>query len=259
MTSNPNQDLTFFKPNSIISDDIINSNNAYLSVITNTQGVLSNWLINSLIENSLQGTANLINRDLTKKQLNRTKVTYISFTNNKEFYVKNLKRNGIDVNFNQNFEFIDYFTNLFINKIKTDEDIPKLFDMKLDPKTVLFVENPEILLYSTNLSSNRLLSHILSLSKQCAQTFIIASKDLIDMENTTNDPQDLGFKLHDFLTKLYHRSIMNINLQPLKTGRAKDITGSLTVSKGSIPSNDLIEKEYVYNITKDGNLKIYYR
>ena len=69
------------------------------------------------------------------------------------------------------------------------------------------------------------------------------------------------FKITDFITKLLFRSNLNITLEPLATGRAKDITGSIIVSKGAIPYDDLIveEKSYVYNITKDANVKIFYR
>ena len=66
------------------------------------------------------------------------------------------------------------------------------------------------------------------------------------------------------LIKLLHRSQLNITLEPLITGRAKDITGSLTISKGCIPygenlSISINEKEYVYHITKDSQVKLYYR
>ena len=75
---------------------------------------------------------------------------------------------------------------------------------------------------------------------------------------------DPSFKASDFLIKLFHRSQLNISLQPLNTGRAKDITGSLTISKGTIPYYNLPnlkinEREYVYYLTKDFQIKLYYR
>ena len=49
---------------------------------------------------------------------------------------------------------------------------------------------------------------------------------------------DPMIKINDFLIKLLHRSQLNITLEPLITGRAKDITGSLTISKGCIPYDE---------------------
>ena len=63
----------------------------------------------------------------------------ISFLHNKEFYIKNCKRIGINLEEKekeqqqqQQFQFIDYFNDLFINLIKNPndsvKDINKMFD-----------------------------------------------------------------------------------------------------------------------------------
>ncbi|KAI5965733.1 uncharacterized protein KGF55_001096 [Candida pseudojiufengensis] len=265
--SQPNQDLTFYKDHTLISDKILKSNNSYLTTITYIQGTSPNWLINSLIENSLQGSALPINQEL-KTTPSRSNVIFISFLHNKEFYIRNLKKNGIDLTQNSNFIFIDYFTNLFSEKIKDStnaiNDTNKLFDDSKIPKnSIIFIESPEILLYSTNIISDDLLFNLIKLNKKTNQLFIISSKDEELIDYNVNEIDNPTFKITDFLTKLLFRSQLNISLLPLKTGRAKDITGSLTITKGCLPYNDknliVNEKEYVYNITKDSNIKIYFR
>ncbi|RCK59527.1 Elongator complex protein 6 [Candida viswanathii] len=266
MSSNPSQDLIFFKDNSLISSDILASPYAYLSTITYNQSTSPTWLVNSLIETSLVGSANLVNTDL-KRVANRSKVTVISFVHNKEQYVLNCKKN-IDLEHNgKNFTFVDYFTKLFTELIKDPEnasmEVGKLFDVDV-MDGVVFLENPEILLYGTSITSDELLFNIMKLNKKCKQLFVISAKGENVVNNDALLPTDPGFKESDFLIKLFHRSQLNISLQPLNTGRAKDITGSLTVSKGAIPYYKLPnlkinEREYVYNVTKDSQIKLYYR
>lgn len=265
--SNPSQDLIFFKDNSLISNDILNSSYSYLSTITYHPSTTPTWLINSLIETSLIGSASLVNTDLKRVQ-NRSKVSVISFVHNKEQYIQNCKKN-IDLEHNdKNFKFIDYFTGLFTELIKNPEnpikDISNMFDIEIDQDGVVFLENPEILLYGTNITSDELLFNIIKLNKKCKQLFVISSKEEHVIKDESLLSTDPSFKASDFLIKLFHRSQLNISLQPLNTGRAKDITGSLTISKGTIPYYNLPnlkinEREYVYYLTKDFQIKLYYR
>ncbi|KAG7665164.1 uncharacterized protein J8A68_001220 [[Candida] subhashii] len=270
-SSTPNQDLVFFRDNSLIHDKALESKSSYLSIISHVQGTSPNWLVNSLIENAITGTASLINNDL-KKVSNRSKVVLISFLHSQDYYIKNCRKNGLDLSNDSNFKFIDCFSDLFIEQIKTPENAIKevngLFDKIsksiIDPKTIVFIEAPEILLYCTDITSNDLLFNLIKLNKLCRQLFVISSKDYpqyVDFDS--RNPKDATYKITDFLIKLFHRSQLNISLQPLATGRAKDITGSLVVSQGSIPFDipqiHINEKEYIYNITKDSNVKLYFR
>lgn len=304
--NNPSQDLIFFKDNSLISDKIINqettttttttaSNNfhSYLSVITYNQSTSPNWLINGLIEDTLFGNAtkSLNNHEsyhqMKKKDIiiKNKKIMILSFLHNKEFYIKNCKRIGINLEEKekeqqQQFQFIDYFNDLFINLIKNPndsiKDINKMFDNIInslnndskDDVDVIIIEGVEILLFATNITSNQLIFNINRLNKKCRQLFVVSSKECLFKNNesigVTFSFDDPMIKINDFLIKLLHRSQLNITLEPLITGRAKDITGSLTISKGCIPYDENLsisinEKEYVYHITKDSQVKLYYR
>ncbi|KAI5955140.1 hypothetical protein KGF54_001701 [Candida jiufengensis] len=261
--SQTNQDLTFFKDHTLISEKILTGRNSYLTTITHTQGTSPNWLVNSLIENCLIGTASLINQEL--KNTTKSKVVFISFLHNKDYYIKNCRKNGLDLT-DSNFIFVDYFTTLFSEKIKNTsnaiEDTNKLFDLQIPEKSVVFIESPEVLLYSTNIISDDLLFNLIKLNRKTTQLIIISSKDSNLVDYNVNEIDNPTYKITDFLTKLLFRSQLNISLLPLVTGRAKDITGSIKISKGCLPYFDNLvvdEKEYVYNITKDSNIKIYYR
>ncbi|CAX41981.1 subunit of Elongator complex, putative [Candida dubliniensis CD36] len=302
--NNPSQDLIFFKDNSLISKKILNNeintksknSNSYLSVITYNQSTSPNWLINGLIEDTLFGNASksLNNHELSNvsnESISNTnrRIMVISFLHNKEFYIKNCKRIGINLEDKQEkegkFQFIDYFNDLFINLIKNPndalKDINKMFDdiinnSSLDKNDddngsdvdVIILEGVEILLFATNIASNELLFNINRLNKKCRQLFVVSSKDCLKKHEELVTPSaDPMVKINEFLIKLLHRSQLNITLEPLITGRAKDITGSLIISKGCIPYDDndenlsvsINEKEYVYHITKDSQVKLFYR
>lgn len=260
------QDLVFFKDNTLIPDVILQSESLYLSVISQVQGTSAAWLVNSLLENALIGTAGSINNDL-KKVPNRSKVSFVSFRNNAEFYYRNGKKNGLDLEKLKNFTYLDYFSDLFTTTIKNPanaiKEVNLLFDKIIQSiqADVIFLEAPELLLLATNINANELLFNITRLNKSCKQLFVIASQDSPQFVDTNaTNPQDPAFKVTEFLTKLYHRSQLNIQLKPLVTGRADDISGSLSVSNGSIGYDfgRVLENEYIYHITKDA-VKIFFR
>lgn len=276
MATSQQQDLVFFNDNSLISNAILKSPSSHCSIISHVQGTSPTWLINSLLENSLIGTACLVNNDLNRKIPNRSEVYFISFSHPKDFYIKNCKKNGLDLSLLSNFKFIDCFSDLFSNKIKNpskaSSEVTNLFKNIIDEvqasansEKVIFIESIEILLSSTNTKSIELLKQCFEINKLCRQLFVIVAQDypqIVDL--SASMPQDSVFKITDFLLKLYHRSQLNLNLQPLPTGRANDITGCITISKGAIPYEILegvkvIEKEYIYYVNKESNIKLFFR
>lgn len=276
MATSQQQDLVIFNDNSLISNEILKSPSSYCSIISHIQGTSPTWLINSLLENSLIGTACLVNNDLNKKIPNRSEVYFISFSHPKDFYIKNCKKNGLDLSLLPNFKFIDCFSDLFLKMIKNPSkasgEVSKLFENIMDEinanannNKVIFIESMEILLSSTNIESNELLKQCFKINKLCRQLFVILAQDYPQIiDSSVSIPQDSVFKITDFLLKLYHRSQLNLNLQPLPTGRANDITGCLTISKGAIPYEsiegvEVIEKEYIYYVNKESSIKLFFR
>lgn len=271
MSAAPEQDLTIFKDGSIVPDALLDSAAPHLSVITHSQATSPSWLLNSIIENCLVGTAVLVNRDLHVKTPERALVTYVSFTGNQEFVIRNCKKHGLSLENMSNFTFIDCFSELFTkhvtNPLQSKASISKLFDGILKtlhrqnhPKKVVIVEHPEFLLGSTDLAQNDLLHFLRMVEAACGLLFVVsdAYPAAIDFDSVVVD--DPTFKITDFLVKLHHTSCLNMNLLPLVTGRAEDVTGCFTISNGAVSTNaPLAEKEYIYFVSKESTVKFYFR
>ncbi|GEQ69992.1 hypothetical protein JCM33374_g3668 [Metschnikowia sp. JCM 33374] len=267
------QDLVFFDDNSLLSDKIITPENRELHIITHAEGTQPAWLINSLIETCLIGTANSVNRDLVRTASPRASVTYVSFLHPKEFVFKSCRKQGLDLECTNDFFFVDCFSELFSKQIVTPEDskaqidalfsgIIKQIHSNSRGSHVVVVDSPELLLSATNLSSNDLIHHLQRVNQDCNSMIVVSNIDdaLIDMGSVT--PADPVYRITDFFVKLHHKSSLNVNLSPLSTGKAKDITGCLTVSKGALPpraSVRVLQKEYVFHVSKESNVKIFFR
>ncbi len=258
------QDLNLFIDNSIIPEKVLTSEPLF-GTITHTQGTSPSWLVNLLIENSLYGTC-VINHEKNQHRQIRADTVVISFLHDYDYYEKDLKRNGIELNDNKQFHFIDLFTDLF-QKISTPESIGKLFDQIAtqiqayqNTKKIILIEGIEFLLSATSITTIQLLNQINKLNKLAKGIFVITSADRELIEATQGNQNLSEFKTLDFIVRLIHRSNIVMGLRPLETGRAKDITGTLTISKGTIPFESLVvsEKEYLYFINRE-TTKLFFR
>ncbi|QRG36512.1 hypothetical protein FDK38_000853 [Candidozyma auris] len=271
MSSVPKQDLALFSDHSILPDGFLKADHPQLGTIGSVQGTSPAWLLSSFIENAIVGTASTTNRDINVKIPNRAHVIYISFSTTKSFVVNACRKNGLSLESDKNFTFLDCFTDLFTKHIsdpsKSKKSIDKLFNnlslevenVTKEPKMVI-LENPEILLAATDLTSNELIYFLVSLQAVSNSMFVVigAEPSFIDFGATLSD--SVVSKYTDFYVKLFHKSSINLNLSPLSTGRAEDITGCLTISRGSLPSPiPVAQKDFIYNITKEGNVKLYFR
>lgn len=263
----PKQDLVFYTDGSLVPPEPHSS----ISIISHVQGTAPTWLVNTLIENALVGSASGINHELKRHSDPQNDVLFVSFSNNKTLYSRGCKKNGIDLENAANFTFLDMFTDLFtkhIGQTSREADIAAVFEViekqldALRPKNcVLFIESPEILLSATSVSSSTVLFPLLKLSQKASQVFVIVPQDKLLVDLAVSDPLDPVFRVSDFLAKLHYRTSLNVHLQPLSTGRASDITGCLTVSRGSVPCEKLqvAEKEYIFHVTKESAVALYHR
>lgn len=263
------QDLVFFNDNSLISSRLFSTGLSTLHIISHSQATTPAWLVSSMIENALVGTAPTVNRDLTIKTPNRALVAYVLFTHSEDFVAKNCRKQGVDLSALSNYAFVDCFSDLFTKRLpngsreeaeKLFESVAKTIEAQTCAHKVVILEHPEILLAATELQSNDLLFLIQRIKCNALFVVIDTESSLVNLSNT--NPQDPVFKITDFFVKLHHKSSMNINLQPLPTGRAKDITGCLTIAHGAIPPNSdvqVVEREYIYHVTKEANVKLYFR
>lgn len=264
------QDLVFFTDGSLLSFEK-GSKRPQLHIISYRDGTAPMWLVTSLVENCLVGTANQVNRDL-KSEAKDCSVLYVSFSTTEDSFKKACTKQAVDIDSLSLFEYLDYSTSLFTTEFVPSKDpstqCEKLFSniaSKLKSKNtvhkVVFIESPELLLAATDLPSNELLAGIRGLNEFATVIPIInVHNSNYDLESSNG--QDPTFRSSDFFVKLFHSSSLNVQLQPLSTGKAKDITGSLTVTRGALPGPtnlEVLEREYVFQVTKDATAKLFFR
>lgn len=264
--SSQQQDLIFFADGTLLSNHLA-SRTPWLSIISHHDGTAPMWLATALVENCLVGTANLVNRDL-KPFDDDCSVTFVSFLHSREFFEKSCRKLAVDIGTLPKFTYLDFSQSLFTSDLPKGGNISLLFE-KISTsmlcakasKRVVFLEAPELLLTATELPSTDLLLGIKRLLEHASVIPILnVHPSLVDLGVSFS--QDHKFRITDFYVKLHHMSSMNISLQPLSTGKAKDITGSLTVTRGSVPcrcDSDIVEREYVFQVNKDAKAQLYYR
>ncbi|KAM9937922.1 hypothetical protein OXX80_002556 [Metschnikowia pulcherrima] len=267
------QDLVFFDDNTLLSDKVLGKDNHALHVITHAEGTQPAWLINTLIESCLVGTANSVNRDLARVPQPRSSVTYVSFLHPSDFVYKSCRKQGLDLEKADDFLFVDCFSELFTKKIAQPQDamaaIEKIFaeiiqkiKSQSNGSSAVIVHSPELLLAATDISSNDLIYHLQQVNRACNSLVVVVNNGeaLVDFESIV--PADPVFKITDFYVKLHHKSSLNVNLSPLATGKAKDITGCLIVSRGALYPHEnvrVLEKDYVFHVSKESTVKIFFR
>lgn len=262
------QDLAIYDDGTLVDKGLFQKFSHSVHIVSHVEGTKPSWLVNSMMETLLAGTANLVNRDLPQSPA-WASVTYISFLTNRDSLVKSCRRQGLDLDSVPQFKFIDCFTNLF-EKISNPNDPAQVKgflesiskQVRAAENSVVFLDGPEFLLAATCLDANTLLSHILKLSLHCNLLVAVVNADTAILDLGASAPSDPVFKITDFFVKLHHKSSLNINIRPLATGKAKDITGCLSVSRGALSSDhkvSIIEKEYVFQVSKEAGVKLYYR
>ena len=143
-------------------------------------------------------------------------------------------------------------------KLKIFQSLLELFPN--DSTSTIILEQPELLFSLVDgLTSDELNElFIKPLAKRCGLLIITTSVDLYQKDySMTKDVTEFM----RFINSCFHISIAVLSLQPLETGRAKDITGSLKITRGGATSNHLsthvVENEYLYLNEKDST-KLFY-
>lgn len=149
------------------------------------------------------------------------------------------------------FNFISFLADSSISEDKWNIDLCKKIEKSLETSAstpTVILENPELLLsIIPDLTIPKLLSQIMEIQK-VATLYIISSTTSINSS--------------DFINSLLHRSSIIISLTALTTGRADDITGILSISKGPVhdcvKSKKLCDRQYAYFVSTN-NVKLYYK
>lgn len=237
-----NQEFVVYSDQKILPKAGNNSHQSLYSILYNN-GTYPLWLINKIINDDSESM------DYS--------FTVASFINNSKFMKRNIKLTGdVDV------KFVDLTLSLQVG------DISKIVETKFNDITkkegnVLILEQPELLLSSIeSLTAVSLFQTFINkLFHEKFQHIIIISN--IDYySNYINSFHQ--YQYTSYYQSLQYKSEVLFTVKPLKTGFAKDITGTLTVTKGgaehSHHSNKtkVIENEYFFYVNKDGFVKLFY-
>ncbi|KAI0462791.1 hypothetical protein LJB42_003592 [Komagataella kurtzmanii] len=266
------QDFSLFRSGEVIPQALTDSKTfRSCFTYTDTQGTSSSWLTTCFVENLIFGTCN-INKDANSFKTSkfslknpRSRVVIVSFLHGISFYNKTwVKYLGVESSFqgDENLSFFDLST--------AEAPVDKLFKPVIAAlkssalPCTLILDHPELYFLTNQCSINEFMSqisYINSLANVLVSTF--ADANLIDLNET--DSSTITHRQTEFLTKLYHRSQGILSLRPLETGRADDVTGTMTVSKGSISFEDeaknleINEQQYLYLVNKEGSVKVFFR
>ncbi|ODQ80873.1 hypothetical protein BABINDRAFT_161066 [Babjeviella inositovora NRRL Y-12698] len=296
MSASQRQDLAIYSNGCIIPP--LNPAFKSLNLVTYQQGTHHTWLTQALLENALLDTCSL-NSDSsqTARSLNNSRnledakahVVVVSFMNDLAHWSKNLKKcNNLDVTpSSPNFTFLDCFTNLFSKFITAptsaqsiEAQVQELFAdvtqkivtaVRAKPahqRLIVVVENLEFLIAATCLRANQLLCQVSALQNIASHLYVVTqlAPEAIDVSTVASSAHNPVYKATDFLVKMIYRAHLVLQVQPLATGRADDVTGVLRIVRGGLSEEmrlvtglNVVEKEYLYLVNKDGNAKLFFR
>lgn len=275
MSTPQRQDFILFNDQSVIPKElndvstIDSEQQHHMFLITSAMGTQPYWLINALVETSVSGSPISLNGSSINRSSNHdnTITTITSLIHEEKFYHTALQKLKVNSN---NYQVLDMITDFVMKNVDKPKD--KVLDMLLDkfPKdtqSTIILEQPELLLVLLKgLTSDELNQRfILPLMKRCKLLIVATNIDLF--QNNENEPVDTNnrdsLEITRFVTSLVYASLVVMNLRSLDTGRAKDVTGSLMISKGGQSNNsslsvDIVENEYLY-LTEKESTRLFYR
>lgn len=234
-----NQDLIVFSDHKVLPESSNSELQTIFSILYNN-GTYPLWLLNKII-NTNSGYS----------------FTVSSFINNNKFMKQNIKSPpGSAV------EFIDLTLSLQVTDVSTIVETKFKNITKKDGK-VLILEQPELLLSSVeNLTAVNLFQQFINkLLLDKFQHIIIISN--IDYYSTYINSFH-QYQYTSYFQSLQYKSNVLFTVKPLKTGFAKDISGTLTITKGGADINQflsrikVVENEYFFFVNKDGSVILFY-
>lgn len=214
-----------------------------LSLIVHEASNHPSWIITGIVQQAISTNGECFLAPNSPHRLKTSSKTILhSFTNTEQSYSKHINK-YITKNKDQ-FKFHSYLTsgeNLELWHTKLLDQLRK------ESNPFLILENPELLLsIIPGMTLPRLLSQLQDLQKH-SSLYIVTS--------TSNNL---------FLSALLHRSSLIVSLTSLTTGRADDMSGTLSVSKGpacsisNLENPNVTDSEYSYLVSTN-NINIFYK
>lgn len=245
------QDLSFYSNGSVFSED------PAVVLVTSTYEVMPTWLIHSLL--SL-----VLGKSKKTDERKPEHIVLISFFDRTPVYHKALMKAGVDLNRKKMqiggasyYTHIDLSSHLSADLIALETVIQQAIKSRPETTAILF-ESPDLLIPFGRSAEDIL--ELASLVQSLAFNvffFLNADPELLDSSGSSFGQLE-SIQAATLLGILY-RSKVSLSMRPLSTGRASDVTGTLTMSKGPVCTNDTVcEDSFQYLVTGDA-VKLFYR
>ncbi|CCF60049.1 hypothetical protein KAFR_0I02700 [Kazachstania africana CBS 2517] len=265
MSTVQRQDLTIFNDQTVLSRALLSGTSHDMMLVSSTMSTQPVWLLNALAESFLFGKTTSINSSSDNSRHSHENssrhVVIGSFINDSKFYTNSLQRLKIHSTL---YTVVDLMTDFVVKN--HDKPRSKLLGLLVERFTspemnsMIIIDQPEILLsLIEGLTCDELFKYFISpLSKRC--NIFVVSTSTEQFQDHDFEPESTEFVR--FITKCLYKSIVQLSLNPLETGRAKDVTGSLRIARGGQLTNHLsvhvVENEYLY-LNERESIKLFYR
>ncbi|CAI4049009.1 Elongator subunit ELP6 SKDI_13G4430 [Saccharomyces kudriavzevii IFO 1802] len=268
------QDLVLFSDQSVMPAQLFeNSNSHNLFFITHQSSTQPLWLINALVEAHVVGFPGSLNESVPSSLSSATHshAVVASFIHEQNHFKNSLNKLKIPSNSYTVLDFLsDFMINTVVNRSRDKilADLLEKFSAAIQNASadiIVIIEQPELLLSLINgLTYSELNNKFITpLLKQCQVLIIVSNSDIFNIDDY--DFPLRSSNLQNFYKTSFIKSVINLNLNPLKSGFAKDVTGSLHVCRGgapiaTLPNTNLhvVENEYLYLSEKEST-KLFYR
>ncbi|CAL9729305.1 elongator complex protein 6 [Monosporozyma unispora] len=265
------QDLVLFSNQSVIPS--IQDEQHRMFLITSTGSSGPQWLINAFVETHSKGSPQSLNgasgrNTNTNNDNHNVMTTILSLVHGKEHYTSNFQK--LQINSNE-YNIVDCMTDLVMkqipkyqgNKLKLLQSIVDQIDN--NTRQVIILDQPEFLLsLVAGLTADELFNHFINLIWRKCRLLIINNNVDMFQDGVINDNVNRDFvEFQRFVTMCHYKAAVILNLRPLATGHAKDITGTLKITRGGVNWDDeksnihVVENEYLYLTEKDSTRLFY--
>ncbi|QLG72940.1 hypothetical protein HG535_0E00240 [Zygotorulaspora mrakii] len=259
MTNVQRQDLVVFDDNSVISSALFSKETHSLISIASAPVTSPFWLISAIMEDLTLGVSNSFNETTesppAKKYLGP--ITLVSFIHNAKYFANAFSKIKIPPS---SYKVVDLLTDFVLKNSGMPNHKVLSNILKSIPdnqSSVIILEQPEILLSLLDgLTSDDLHRKLINPVMRRCKLLVVTTK-LRSLIQETKD----GIEASRFTACTYYKSMAILSLRPLETGRAKDVTGCLRITRGGSANTldcQVQENEYLYFNQKE-NTRLFYR
>ena len=242
------QDIAFYSNGSVFADNSV-------ALVTSTYEVIPTWLINSLLSLVLGG-----------KSSGPEHIVLVSFLDRSQVHNRALLKAGIDLNQKKAamggsaaapFTHIDLSTFLTKDLTLLQSTIEK--SVRSTPGSTCILFEFLDLLLSMGKTAAEVLEFAGNIQKLASNVFFFCQADEELLNDGALHSSSIEAAQSSLLLGLLYRSHLSLAVRPLSTGRASDVTGTLTISKGPLSTDDSVQEDSYQYLVSGDTVKLFYR